>query len=111
MPRVVVLPHPQLCPGGAAFDAPPGASLCDTLLANGIAIEHACEKAGACATCHVVVRAGAGSLGLPFSDEEDQLDGAWGLTATSRLACRVRIGKHDLALEIPRYSRNHSRER
>ena len=59
MPRVVVLPHPQLCPGGAAFDAPPGASLCDTLLANGISIEHACEKVGACATCHVVVRAAA----------------------------------------------------
>lgn len=111
MPRVTVLPHPSLCPAGVAFDAAPGASLCDSLLAHGVALEHACEKVGACATCHVIVRDGETSLVPAREDEEDQLDGAWGLTASSRLACRVKVGAGDLAIELPRHSRNHVRER
>lgn len=111
MPRITVLPHPALCPAGTTFDTAAGASLCDSLLANGIALEHACEKVGACATCHVIVRGGEASLAPAREDEEDQLDGAWGLTASSRLACRVKIGAQDLAIELPRHSRNHARER
>ncbi len=33
MPRLKVLPHAQLCPQGAEFDAPSGLSICDALLA------------------------------------------------------------------------------
>jgi 2Fe-2S ferredoxin len=111
MPRISVLPHPVLCPNGASFDAAAGASLCDALLRNGVAIEHACEKSRACATCHVIVQSGEASLVPPREDEEDQLDGAWGLTAASRLACCVRVGAADLTIELPRHSRNLVRER
>ena len=56
MPRLRVLPHAALCPRGAQIEALPGATICDSLLANGIEIEHACEKSCACTTCHVVLR-------------------------------------------------------
>ena len=44
MSRLKVLPHETLCPEGREIEATPGVSICDTLLANGIEIEHACEK-------------------------------------------------------------------
>jgi 2Fe-2S ferredoxin len=109
--RVRVLPHPELCPQGAAFDAPQGRKLVDALLAQGIAIEHACEKVCACATCHVHLREGAGAVRPADDAEEDQLDSAWGIDAQSRLGCCVRLAGAELVVELPRHSRNHARER
>jgi 2Fe-2S ferredoxin len=43
MTQIIVLPHVELCPDGAVIEAEPGKSICQTLLENGIAIEHACE--------------------------------------------------------------------
>ncbi|MCH2241703.1 MAG: 2Fe-2S iron-sulfur cluster-binding protein [Aquabacterium sp.] len=106
-----VLPHEPLCPGGLAFDAQPGVLLVDALLQQGIAIEHACEKVGACATCHVHVREGGQALKAPDEDEEDELDAAWGVDAQSRLACQVRVRGPALVIELPRHTRNHARER
>ncbi|NMG46258.1 ISC system 2Fe-2S type ferredoxin [Aromatoleum toluvorans] len=110
MPRITLLPHAILSPEGAVFEAKSGAFLCDALLRQGVALEHACEKACACATCHVVIREGFASLAPASSDEEDQLDRAWGLQATSRLACQVVIRGEDLVVELPRYTRNLARE-
>lgn len=110
MPAVRVLPH-LLCPDGLDFEAREGASLIDALLAQGLALEHACEKVCACATCHVHVRQGGASLARVRDVEEDQLDIAWGVDADSRLACQVRIGRVDLQIELPRHTRNHARER
>ncbi|GLU32203.1 2Fe-2S iron-sulfur cluster-binding protein [Trinickia caryophylli] len=111
MPRVQILPHPTLCPDGRAFDAKRGASLCESLLANGIELEHACEMVAACATCHVHVRAGGTSLTPPDDEENDQLDNAWGLDAHSRLACCVKLRDDDLTIDIPLHTRNLARER
>lgn len=110
MPRITVLPHARLCPQGATIDAPPGKTLCDALLDNHIEIEHACEKSCACTTCHVVVREGFDSLNEPKEKEEDLLDMAWGLEATSRLSCQAVVGEDDLVVEIPKYTINHARE-
>jgi len=104
--RLTVLPHEALCPQGAEIDASPGASICDTLLSNGIEIEHACEKSCACTTCHVIVRQGYGSLEPPTEKEDDLLDKAWGLELTSRLSCQARVGDEPLTIEIPRYTLN-----
>lgn len=104
--RITVLPHADLCPQGAAFDTTTGATLCDALQANGIAIEHACEKACVCTSCHVIVREGFASLRAASDDEEDQLGKAWGLELHSRLSCQARVGPQDLVIEIPRYSIN-----
>ncbi len=108
--RVTVLPHADLCPQGAEFDARQGRKLVDALLEHGITIEHACEKVGACATCHVHLRAGAEAITPADEEEEDQLDAAWGLDAQSRLACCVKLKGLALVVELPRYTKNHARE-
>ena len=110
MPRLKVMPHATLCPRGAEFDAPAGETLCNLLLAHGIEIEHACEKSCACTTCHVVLREGFASLEPSEEKEEDLLDKAWGLEATSRLSCQARMAQADLVIEIPKYTINYERE-
>lgn len=110
MPQLIVLPHVELCPEGAVIDATPGKTICDTLLENGIEIEHACEKSCACTTCHVVVREGFESLTPAEEKEEDLLDKAWGLEPTSRLSCQAVVDKQDLVVEIPKYSINMAKE-
>jgi len=110
MPKLKVLPHPALCPQGAEIDAKPGVSLCDVLLENHIDIEHACEKSCACTTCHVILREGYDALEPAEEKEEDLLDKAWGLEATSRLSCQARVTDTDLVIEIPKYTINYERE-
>lgn len=110
MPQIVILPHPTLCPEGAVIDAPAGKTLCDALLDSDVDIEHACEKSCACTTCHVVIREGFNTLNEPSDKEEDLLDMAWGLEATSRLSCQVVLGEDDLTVEIPKYTINHASE-
>lgn len=111
MPKITVLPHAELCPEGKIIeDAPSGRSLCDLLLEHDIEIEHACEKSCACTTCHVVIRQGFDSLPEAGEIEEDLLDQAWGLEATSRLSCQACVGDEDLVVEIPKYTINHARE-
>ena len=65
MPVIKILPHADLCPEGDEIEAEVGTSICEALLENGIAIEHACEMSCACTTCHVVVKEGYASLGEP----------------------------------------------
>lgn len=108
--RIEVLAHPELCPEGLSFVARRGRTLVDELLGHGIAIEHACEKVCACATCHVHLRSGAHSVAPADEEEEDQLDEAWGVDAQSRLACCVKVRGERLVVELPRFSRNHARE-
>ena len=110
MPRLSVLPHATLCPAGAEIDAPAGETLCNILLEHGIEIEHACEKSCACTTCHVVLREGFDALEPAEEKEEDMLDKAWGLEATSRLSCQARMAAADLVIEIPKYTINYERE-
>lgn len=110
MPQLIVLPHEELCPQGAVLQAEAGTSICDTLLNNGIEIEHACEKSCACTTCHVILREGFNSLAPAEEVEEDLLDKAWGLEPTSRLSCQALVGSSDLVVEIPKYTINMVKE-
>lgn len=110
MPKIIVLPHADLCPQGALFDAEPGLSICDNLLNHHVDIEHACEMSCACTTCHVVIREGFESLEPSDELEDDLLDKAWGLEATSRLSCQALVTDTDLVVEIPRYTINHAKE-
>jgi 2Fe-2S ferredoxin len=106
MPNIIFLPHEEICPEGAMIEAEPGVSICDAALANGIEIEHACEKSCACTTCHVIVREGYDSLQEADDAEEDLLDKAWGLEPESRLSCQALVGEEDLVIEIPKYTIN-----
>ena len=100
------MPHGEICPEGAVIDAKTGDNLIELILDNGIALEHACEMACACTTCHIVVREGFDSLAESEELEDDLLDKAWGLEADSRLSCQVEIGDKDLVIEIPKYTIN-----
>jgi len=106
MTRLLVLPHTEFCPQGATLDVEPGKSICDALLDAGISIEHACEKACACTTCHVILRQGFETLPAAEEKEEDLLDKAWGLEPTSRLSCQTHVGQQELVIEIPKYTIN-----
>jgi ferredoxin, 2Fe-2S len=110
MPQITVLPHQDLCPDGVVITGKRGQTICEALVKGGIHIEHACEQACACSTCHVIVKEGFNSLNTADDDEEDMLDKAWGVQAQSRLSCQAFIDGEDLTVEIPKYSRNFVKE-
>ena len=62
MPKIIILPHIEICPNGEVIDAKPGLSICENLLQNHIEIEHACDQVCACTTCHVIIREGFETL-------------------------------------------------
>ncbi|KEQ12100.1 ISC system 2Fe-2S type ferredoxin [Endozoicomonas numazuensis] len=111
MPQIVFLPHDEICPEGAVIEVEPGVTVCDAALANGIEIEHACEKSCACTTCHVVVREGFDSMDEADELEEDLLDRAWGLEPESRLSCQSVVSEENLVVEIPKYTINQVSEK
>ena len=111
MTQIVVLPHEDICPEGTVLEAEPGTSICEALLANDIALEHACEMSCACTTCHVHIREGLDSVAEADELEDDFLDKAWGLDPDSRLSCQTIVEDEDLVVEIPKYTINMVSER
>ena len=111
MPKLIILPHPVLCPDGAALEGQSGETILDVALRNGIEIEHACEKSCACTACHCVVREGFDSLEPSDELEDDMLDKAWGLESESRLSCQAKLADEDLVVELPKYTLNLASER
>jgi len=90
-------------------DAPLGLSVLEIAHKNGIDIEGACEGSLACSTCHVIVDPEWYDLLKEASeDEEDMLDLAFGLTATSRLGCQIIITEEldGLVVRLPTSTRN-----
>ena len=91
------------------IEAPLGLSLLEIAHKNGVDIEGACEGSLACSTCHVIVDPEWYDLLKEASeDEEDMLDLAFGLTATSRLGCQIIITEEldGLIVRLPKSTRN-----
>ena len=73
-------------------DAKNGLSLLEVAHSNGIDLEGACEGSLACSTCHIIVeKEYFENLPDPSEEEEDMLDLADGLQATSRLGCQIEV--------------------
>jgi ferredoxin, 2Fe-2S len=90
-------------------DAPLGLSVLEIAHRHKIDIEGACEGSLACSTCHVIVDADWYDLLKEASeDEEDMLDLAFGLTATSRLGCQIIMTEEldGLTVRLPTGTRN-----
>jgi len=90
-------------------DAPLGLSVLEIAHKHGVDIEGACEGSLACSTCHVVVDPGwYGRLAKATEDEEDMLDLAFGLQATSRLGCQIVMttALDGLVVKLPAGTRN-----
>ena len=137
MPKPKVLPHATLCRGlavgrrrrlgrerereGSAGSERraerPGVQVILHMVQAALALARQVEVAeprvgrlGLCTTCHVVVREGYNALEPAEEKEEDLLDKAWGLEATSRLSCQAKLTNADLTIEIPKYTINYERE-
>ena len=92
------------------FEVPVGTTVLEAAHNNDIDLEGACEGSLACSTCHVIVddEEYFNKLDEPSEDEEDMLDLAFGLTATSRLGCQIIMTKEldGLILTVPGQTRN-----
>jgi 2Fe-2S ferredoxin len=90
-------------------DAPLGLSVLELAHKHGVDIEGACEGSLACSTCHVIVDpAWYARLAKATEDEEDMLDLAFGLQATSRLGCQIVMTPEldGLVVKLPAGTRN-----
>ncbi|MBM3518691.1 MAG: 2Fe-2S iron-sulfur cluster binding domain-containing protein [Alphaproteobacteria bacterium] len=93
----------------STVDAPLGLSLMEIAHLHGIDIEGACEGSMACSTCHVILeRRTYDALPPPCEEEDDMLDLAFGLTATSRLGCQIIMSAalDGIVVSLPRETRN-----
>lgn len=94
------------------FMANEGETVLQVAHKNGVPLEGACEGSLACSTCHVIVEPSCycGLLTEKSMEEEDMLDLAYGLKATSRLGCQVKLDKSmdGIIFYIPSDSRNYS---
>lgn len=71
-------------------------------------VGYACGGVCACSTCHVYVKKGGRALSPQKDREEDILDKAFDVRATSRLGCQARLiagAGEDIEVEISRESR------
>ncbi|KLI63242.1 2Fe-2S iron-sulfur cluster-binding protein [Aurantiacibacter marinus] len=85
-------------------EAANGESLLATAQAAGMPLEGTCEGQMACSTCHVIVaRDWFGKLPEAAEEEEDMLDLAADVQATSRLSCQILLDEtlDGLTVSIP----------
>lgn len=90
-------------------DGPIGLSVLEIAHKFDIPLEGACGGSIACSTCHVIVdKSFYNKLQEASEAEEDMLDLAFGLTATSRLGCQIILTKalDGLVVRLPNMTRN-----
>jgi ferredoxin len=86
-------------------DVEVGKSLLEASKAVGAPEGDACGGVCACSTCHVYVTKGRELLSEAEEDEEDILDKAFDVRASSRLGCQARVLRDgDIEAEITRES-------
>ena len=91
--------------GFTEVDVPVGTSLLKAAQKVDAPEGYACGGVCACSTCHVYVLSGANLLSEIEDEEEDILDKAFDVRATSRLGCQAKIEKEGtIELEISRES-------
>lgn len=94
-----------------AAEAAPGDNLLKLGQGIGMPLEGTCEGQMACSTCHVIVaKEWFARLPEASEEEEDMLDLAYGVTATSRLSCQIDLTEEmdGLAVRIPSEARDMS---
>lgn len=103
--------------GFAEVDVPVGTSVLKAAQQVGAPEGYACGGVCACSTCHVYVVKGAELLTEAEDEENDILDKAFDVRATSRLGCQAKIEQDGVVeVEISResleaYENEHPEER
>jgi 2Fe-2S ferredoxin len=93
-------------PDGIEVEVPVGTSILEASQKAHAQVGSACGGVCACSTCHVYVRQGQGDLSAASEREEDIMDKAFDVRATSRLGCQSRVLREaKLVVEISRESR------
>lgn len=107
MPKVTFLndPSPSDPARPKSIEVPAGTSILEAAKKLHAQVGYACGGVCACSTCHVYVKKGATSLSAQKDREEDILDKAFDVRATSRLGCQAKLGQEDVEVEISRESR------
>jgi 2Fe-2S ferredoxin len=112
MPRIRFLATPEAAELAARRPADPvevevekGTSILEAAQKVSAQVGYACGGNCACSTCHVYVTEGFDSLSEQREEEEDILDKAFDVKATSRLSCQAKVGDADLVCLITRESR------
>lgn len=91
---------------GLEIEVPVGTSILQASKKAGAPEGDACGGVCACSTCHVYVTKGGALLSEMEDDENDILDKAFDVRATSRLGCQARIEREgEIEVEITRESR------
>lgn len=95
------------------IEAPEGLSILEIAHMNNIDLEGACEGSLACSTCHVIVDPKwFPKLEEASEEEEDMLDLAFDLQATSRLGCQIIMSPEldGIEVSLPAGTRNMLKE-
>jgi 2Fe-2S ferredoxin len=100
------MPKVRFEPDGIEIEVPVGTSILEASNRAHAQVGSACGGVCACSTCHVYVRQGLTDLSAASDREEDIMDKAFDVRATSRLGCQSRIQRDTtLVVEISRESR------
>ena len=99
MPRVRYLPEK------IDVAVEPGTTILEAARKCGAPVGSACGGNLACSTCHVWVKQGLDSLSEMEDGENDILDKAFDVRASSRLGCQAKLADEDVDCEITRESR------
>ena len=99
MPKVTFLPD------GNEIEMSAGSTILQAAKKSGAQVGYACGGVCACSTCHVYVKEGRDSLSEQEEKEEDILDKAFDVRASSRLGCQAKLSDRDVVVEITRESR------
>jgi ferredoxin, 2Fe-2S len=100
------VPKIRFEPDGIEVEVPAGTSILDAARKCGAQVGSACGGVCACSTCHVYVKEGFNALSPQSEREEDIMDKAFDVQATSRLGCQSQLkDERTYVVEITRESR------
>ena len=101
------MPKVRFEPDGLEVEVAVGSSILEAArTTDHIQVGSACGGVCACSTCHVYVKEGFENLSPPSEREEDIMDKAFDVKATSRLGCQSEMTEDRLyVVEITRESR------
>ena len=85
------MPRVRFEPDGIEIDVPVGTSILEAANKANAMLGAACGGVCACSTCHVHVKQGLDALSPASDGEEDVMDKAFDVKATSRLGCQARL--------------------
>lgn len=100
------MPKIRFEPDGIEVEVPAGTSILEAARKCDAHVGSACGGVCACSTCHVYVKEGLDDLSEASEREEDIMDKAFDVQATSRLGCQSKLLEERVyVVEITRESR------